>query len=68
MEELSQENVQKPMLQQLRELDVDHELEFPIERASSVKSCCSAFGLEWNKKFKTEVRRKERILKVKRIR
>lgn len=56
------------MLQQLRELDVDHELEFPIERASSVKSCCSAFGLEWNKKFKTEVRRKERILKVKRIR
>ena len=68
MEELSHENVQKPMLQQLRELDVDHELEFPIERASSVKSCCSAFGLEWNKKFKTEVRRKERILKVKRIR
>lgn len=68
MEELSQENVQKPMLQQLRELDIDHELEFPIERASSVKSCCSAFGLEWNKKFKTEVRRKERILKVKRIR
>ena len=56
------------MLQQLRELEVDHELEFPIERASSVKSCCSAFGLEWNKKFKTEVQRKRRILKVKRIR
>lgn len=68
MEELSQENVQKPMLQQLRELDIDQELEFPIERASSVKSCCSAFGLEWNKKFKTEVKRKERVLKVKRIR
>lgn len=68
MKENVAESAQIPMLQQLRELEVDHELEFPIERASSVKSCCSAFGLEWNKKFKTEVRRKERILKVKRIR
>ena len=52
------------MLQQLRDMEVHDELEFPIERAASVKACCSAFGLQWNKKFKTEVKRKERILKV----
>lgn len=67
MKESDKETIQKPMLQQLRELDVDEEIVFPIERASSVKSCCSAFGLEWNKVFKTRQNRAERTLTVKRI-
>ena len=58
----------KPALAQLRELEKDHELTFPIERRSSIKTMVSTFGPEWNRKFRTKSNTAERTFTVTRIR
>lgn len=67
MKEETTERTGKPMLAQLREMSVGDVLVFPIERASTIKSCCSAFGLEWNKVFRTKQDRINRTLSVTRL-
>ena len=56
--------VSKPILTQLREMEVGDILVFPAERMSVVKSSCSTFGFEWGKTFSTTINRKERTISV----
>ncbi|MDE6340000.1 MAG: hypothetical protein K2K97_09475 [Muribaculaceae bacterium] len=58
MEKISE----RPVLTALRELEVGESVTFPIKRNSYVKSCCTNFGLEWDKKFKTAVNREEKTV------
>lgn len=58
----------KPMMAQLREMEVDDELTFPIERMSSLKSMASTKSAEWDRDFTTSMNRKERTITITRIR
>ncbi len=57
----------KPMMRQIRELGLNKELVFPVERMTSVKSTVSQVGVIENKVFTTSINRKERTIKVTRI-
>lgn len=58
----------KPMMAQLREMDIDETLTFPIERMSSLKSMASTKSAEWDKDFTTSMDRKARTISITRIR
>lgn len=60
-------STEKPLLAQLRELEVGQELTVPISRRSSLKTMVSTFGPEWDRKYKTVSLTKERKFKVTRI-
>lgn len=55
---------QKPILTQLREMEVGDVLTFPAEKRGSVKAMCSEYGFEWNKTFHTSINRQERTISV----
>lgn len=57
-------NEVKPILSQLREMEVGDVLVFPAEKRGSVKAMCSEYGFEWNKVFSTSVNRQERTITV----
>lgn len=52
----------KPVLTALRELEVGESVTYPIRRSSYVRSCCTNFGMEWEKKFSTKVSREEKTV------
>lgn len=56
--------VSKPILTQLREMEVGDVLVFPAEKRGSVKAMCSEYGFEWNKVFSTSINRQERTISV----
>lgn len=64
MNEVPKNVNQKPILPQLREMEVGDVLVFPAEKRSSVKAMCSEYGFEWNKVFSTSINRQERTISV----
>lgn len=58
---------EKPVLSTLRNLDIGQSATFPANRASYIKSACTSFGFEWNKKFVTTTDRKLRTITATRI-
>lgn len=56
--------VSKPILAQLREMEVGDVLVFPAEKRGSVKAMCSEFGFQWNKTFSTAINRQQRTISV----
>jgi len=61
-------STEKPLLAQLRELEVGQELTVPISRRSSLKTMVSTFGPEWDRKYKTESKTAARTFTVRRTR
>ena len=64
MNNKAEKNSEKSILSQLRELEIGHKLVFPAEKSSYVKSACTRFGFEWNKKFSTTQNTSERTFTV----
>jgi len=62
-----EEKTEKPVLAQLREMEIDQELTFPLEKRSSIQSTMSKFAVEWNKVFKGSSDKESRLFHVKRI-
>lgn len=54
----------KPILTTLRSLKVGQSATYPANRASYLKSACTSFGFEWNKKFTTATDRQTRTITV----
>lgn len=59
---------QKSVRLQLRDMKVGDVLSFPLEKVTSIRSACSAYGLEWDKGFVTMSDRDTRTLSVTRVR
>ena len=59
--------MKKPVLAQLREMEVGDELIFPVEKRSSVKTTMSTFALQWNKIFSGRTDRENRKFIVTRV-
>lgn len=57
----------KSVLSQLREMEIDAELTFPLYKRSSVKSTVSTFAPEWGKKFRVRSNNTARTFTVTRI-
>jgi hypothetical protein len=55
---------QKSILGRLREMAVGDQIEFPAARLTSVKSMCSTFGFQWNRKYSTSTNREKRTFTV----
>ncbi len=49
------------------EMAVGAEIEFPVERISTVQSIASTSGLRYDRKYTTETDRVKRVIKVKRL-
>ena len=49
-------------------LRVGESVTYPLERAHTVKTSCSSYGMLWNKKFKTKIDREARTITVTRVR
>lgn len=62
-----EENKEKPTLSILNDMLVGQTLSFPAEKLNSVKSMCSTFGFQWNKKFSTSMNRANRTIEVTRV-
>lgn len=58
---------QKSNLGILRDLKVGEQHAYPISILHSVRSMCSAFGLQWGRVFKTTIDRASRTVTVKRV-
>lgn len=54
----------KPILTQLREMEIGDMLSFPAAKRGSIKTMCSEFGFQWGKKFSTSINRQERTISV----
>lgn len=59
--------LRKSNLSILRELEVGGKHSWPISKLSVIKSNCSTFGLQWNKKFRTQINRRNKTIEVTRI-
>lgn len=59
--------MEKPVLAQLRDMEIGDELVFPIERRSSVKSTMSTFAVQWMKKFTGRSDTENRLFIVTRV-
>ncbi|MBQ8421070.1 MAG: hypothetical protein IJX11_02270 [Bacteroidales bacterium] len=64
MNDRAKNTVPKPILAQLREMEVGDILVSPAEKRGSVKAMCSEYGFEWNKVFSTSVNRQERTISL----
>ena len=64
MKKVEKSEVAKPILAQLREMEIGETLFFPAEKRGSVKAMCSEYGFEWNKTFRTSINRQERTISV----
>lgn len=51
----------------LRNMQVGDSLEFPAERANSVRATCSNYGFQWDRQFSTKRLREERKVVVTRV-
>lgn len=67
MKETSENQRKNSLLGQLRLLEVGETLTVPVSRSSYLKSCCTSFGLQWNKKFSTMTNRAERTITATRV-
>lgn len=67
MKETSENQRKNSLLGQLRLLEVGETLTVPVSRSSYLKSICTSFGLQWDKKFSTSTNREERTVTAKRI-
>lgn len=54
----------KSARQELKDMEVNEIIEFPIQRMCSVRSACSAYGLEWGRRFSTAVDREKSVIAV----
>lgn len=57
----------KSLLGQLSSLEIGEELTVPVSRSSYLRSICTGFGLEWDKKFSTTINREQRTITATRI-
>lgn len=57
----------KPLLATLRELEVGESRIYPAATSNYLKSACSNFGFQWNKKFTTSNNRKDHTITVTRV-
>lgn len=62
MKQTKEINRNKSLLSELREMEVNDKLTYPIERLSYVRSACVTFGLEWGRKYVTRSNRAERTV------
>lgn len=53
-----------PLLKKMR---IDEGISFPIKKFSSVKNACSNYGLQYDRKFRTKLDRKQGVITVTRI-
>lgn len=67
MKETSENQRKNSLLGQLRCLDVGGTLTVPVSRSSYLKSLCTSFGLQWDKKFSTTTNREERTITATRV-
>ena len=67
MAETSKNQRKKTLLGQLRDLEVGEELTVSVSRSSYLKSICTSFGLQWDKKFTTTTNREQRTITATRI-
>ena len=67
MKETSENQRKNSLLGQLSLLEVGETLTVPVSRLSYLKSICTSFGLQWDKKFSTTTNRMERTVTAKRI-
>lgn len=67
MAETSKNQRKKTLLGQLRDLEVGEELTVSVSRSSYLKSICTSFGLQWDKKFSTTTNREQRTITATRI-
>ena len=67
MKETTENQRKNSLLGQLRLLEVGETLTVPVSRSSYLKSICTSFGLQWDKKFSTSTNREERTVTAKRI-
>lgn len=61
------EKKKKTLLGTLATLEVGGSKCFPVSKLNSVRTACSSFGLQWGKRFTTNVVREEKIVKVTRV-
>lgn len=67
MTETSKNQRKKSLLGQLNSLEVGEELTVSVSRSSYLKSICTSFGLQWDKKFTTTTNREQRTITATRI-
>lgn len=58
----------KPMLAVLREMKVGDVCTYSVSVMGSLKTMCSNYGLQWDKKFSTKVNPTQRTITVTRVR
>lgn len=67
MTETSENQRKKSLLGQLNSLEVGEALTVSVSRSSYLKSICTSFGLQWDKKFTTTTNREQRTITATRI-
>lgn len=67
MTETSKNQRKKSLLGQLNSLEVGEALTVSVSRSSYLKSICTSFGLQWDKKFTTTTNREQRTITATRI-
>ena len=55
------------LLGQLAALRVGEELTVPVSRSSYLRSICTSFGLQWDKRFSTATDRERRTITATRV-
>jgi hypothetical protein len=61
------ENQQETVLPKLREMKIGDSVIFPVSRMSYIRSACTSFGMQWDKKFSTRTDRQLKSIKVTRV-
>lgn len=67
MKQIAENQQKKSLLGQLGELEIGGHITVPVSRTSYLRSICSSFGLEWNKKFSVSLNRPEGTITATRI-
>lgn len=57
-------STKKSMLSQLREMKVADVLTFPLSKMSTIKTCCTMYGAQWDMKFSTSMNRQQKTIDV----
>ncbi len=55
------------LVETLRRMGVGESIDFPADRANSVRATASNYGFQWGRSFTTKANRQERIVTVTRI-
>lgn len=67
MIQTSKNQRKKSLLGQLNALEVGEALTVSVSRSNYLKSICTSFGLQWDKKFTTTTNREQRTITATRI-